>query len=132
MHVHLLVAAAAVATSLAPRDAAAAPRRPLVLALSQEEPKPEEAKPAEAKPEEAAPEAAPAEKKPEETKPAETLEEHKPPGEDNDPPTIAHTPVAHAPRGKPLRVEAHVIDPAGVFQVVLYLRRAGGSDYIPL
>jgi hypothetical protein len=52
--------------------------------------------------------------------------------EDVEAPTIAHTPVVHAPRGKALRVEAHVIDPSGVFQVVLFLRRHGGSDWIPL
>jgi hypothetical protein len=53
-------------------------------------------------------------------------------GEDNDPPALAHTPITHAPRGKSLRVEAHAADPAGVNQVILYLRRQGGSDYIPL
>ena len=52
-------------------------------------------------------------------------------GGDDEAPNVSHTPVTHAPRAKPLHLEARAVDPSGVFQVVLYLRRHGGSDFIP-
>ena len=53
-------------------------------------------------------------------------------GEDLDPPNLAHEPVTHAPRGKPLRIDVHVTDPSGVFQVVLFLRKQATADFIPI
>ena len=50
---------------------------------------------------------------------------------DDEAPNLSHTAVTHAPRAKPLHFEARAVDPSGVFQVILYLRRHGGSDYIP-
>ena len=54
--------------------------------------------------------------------------------EDNDPPSITHTAVAKAMKGKPLTVTARVTDPSGVFGPILYLRKKGmgTGDYIPI
>ena len=54
--------------------------------------------------------------------------------EDNDPPSISHTPVAKAVRGTPLVITARVTDPSGVFGPVLYLRKKGmgTGEYIPI
>ena len=53
---------------------------------------------------------------------------------DLDPPSITHTPVTTAPKGKPLTIRARITDPSGVFQPVAYLRRKGlgTGDYIPI
>ena len=53
---------------------------------------------------------------------------------DNDPPTLEHTPVASAPRGRPLVITAHATDPSGIFGPVLYVRKKGlnNTGFIPL
>jgi hypothetical protein len=53
---------------------------------------------------------------------------------DNDPPTLNHTPVVKAPRGKPLVITAHAVDPSGIFGPVLYVRKKGldNTEFIPL
>jgi hypothetical protein len=53
---------------------------------------------------------------------------------DNDPPTLNHTPVTKAPRGKPLVITAHAVDPSGIFGPVLYVRKKGlnNTEFIPL
>jgi hypothetical protein len=53
---------------------------------------------------------------------------------DNDLPTLSHTPVTTARKGKPLTVTARASDPSGVFGPVLYLRKKGmpAADYIPM
>ncbi len=51
---------------------------------------------------------------------------------DDDAPTIAHTPITKAPKGKPLVFTARMQDPSGVFQPVLYLRKRGTGDFIPI
>ena len=54
--------------------------------------------------------------------------------EDNDPPSISHTPVAKAVKGKSLALAARITDPSGVFQPVLYVRKKGmgTGEYIPI
>ena len=51
---------------------------------------------------------------------------------DDDPPTIAHTAIAKAMKNKPLVFTARMQDPSGIFQPVLYLRKRGTGDYIPI
>ena len=51
---------------------------------------------------------------------------------DDDPPTIAHTAIKSATRNHPLVFSAHISDPSGVFQPVLYLRKRGTGDYLPI
>jgi hypothetical protein len=53
---------------------------------------------------------------------------------DTEPPTLTHTPVTTAKKGKPLTISAHAEDPSGVFGPVLYLRKKGmpAADYIPM
>jgi hypothetical protein len=51
---------------------------------------------------------------------------------DDDAPTIAHTPITKAPKGKPLVFTARMQDPSGIFQPVLYLRKRGTGDFIPI
>lgn len=51
---------------------------------------------------------------------------------DDDPPTIAHTAITKAMRNKPLVFTARMQDPSGIFQPVLYLRKRGTGDYIPI
>jgi hypothetical protein len=63
------------------------------------------------------------------TAPAELL----PPGpSDDDAPTIAHTPITKAMKNKPLVFTARMQDPSGIFQPVLYLRKRGTGDFIPI
>ena len=54
--------------------------------------------------------------------------------EDNDPPSITHTPLTRAMKGKSLTFTARITDPSGVFQPVVYLRKRGlgTGDYIPI
>ncbi|HEX4381716.1 MAG TPA: hypothetical protein VH083_02160 [Myxococcales bacterium] len=53
---------------------------------------------------------------------------------DNDPPVLNHTPVSKAPRGRPLTIVAHAVDPSGIFGPVLYVRKKGlgSTEFIPL
>jgi len=51
---------------------------------------------------------------------------------DDDAPTIAHTAIVKAMKNKPLVFSAHITDPSGVFQPVLYLRKRGSGDYLPI
>jgi hypothetical protein len=53
---------------------------------------------------------------------------------DNDPPVLNHVPVAKAPRGRPLVITAHAVDPSGIFGPVLYVRKKGlgSTEFIPL
>ncbi|MBS2025221.1 MAG: hypothetical protein JST92_22705, partial [Deltaproteobacteria bacterium] len=51
---------------------------------------------------------------------------------DDDPPSISHTAITKALKGRPLTVTAKIIDPAGVFQPALFLRKRGTGDYIPI
>ncbi len=51
---------------------------------------------------------------------------------DDDPPTISHTAIAKAMKNKPLVFTARITDASGVFQPVLYLRKRGSGDYIPI
>ncbi|MCA1826322.1 MAG: hypothetical protein ABR567_17110 [Myxococcales bacterium] len=53
---------------------------------------------------------------------------------DSEPPTLTHTPVTTAKKGKPLTITAHATDASGVFGPVLYLRKKGmpAADYIPM
>jgi hypothetical protein len=68
------------------------------------------------------------------TKPAPAAPEQPAAPEDNDPPSISHTAVTKTLRGKPVAIAAHITDPSGVFQPVIYLRRKGmgSGDYIPI
>lgn len=54
--------------------------------------------------------------------------------EDVEPPSIAHTPVTRALKGKPVTISAHITDPSGVFQPMVYLRKKGlgTGDFIPI
>ena len=51
---------------------------------------------------------------------------------DDDLPTIAHTAITKAMRNKPLVFTARMQDPSGIFQPVLYLRKRGTGDFIPI
>jgi hypothetical protein len=51
---------------------------------------------------------------------------------DDDPPLIAHAQIKQAMHNKPLVFTAHITDPSGVFQPVLYLRKRGTGDYLPI
>jgi hypothetical protein len=51
---------------------------------------------------------------------------------DDDPPLIAHAQIKQALHNKPLVFTAHITDPSGVFQPVLYLRKRGTGDYLPI
>jgi|GEM_PF-1592411 len=54
--------------------------------------------------------------------------------DDNDAPSIAHSPVTKAMKGKSFVITARITDPSGVFQPVLYLRKRGlgTGDFIPI
>ena len=82
-----------------------------------------------------APEVPPAQVKPPAPPPApaQVVETQAGP-EDNDPPSISHTPVSRTLKGKPLVLTARITDPSGVFQPVLYVRKKGmgSGEYIPI
>ena len=69
-----------------------------------------------------------------ETPPAATATQEPAGPVDNDPPTLTHTAVTTAKKGKPLTITARATDASGVFGPVIYLRKKGmpSADYIPM